>query len=83
MSFTICKFSASVKDYTLVRAVHRGGAAEAVAPPPRKLNLQFLFYFKYIGQDKSCLIFKYIGPSARLPPWEKNPAYGPDFGILY
>ena len=55
----------------------QGGAEGAVAPPQRKLNLQSLFYFKYIGQDKSCLIFKYIGSSARLPPWQKNPAYGP------
>ena len=50
------------------------GAAGAVAPQ-RKLNLQFLFYFKYIGQNKSCLIFEYT-------PWQKNPAYGPAFHTL-
>ena len=55
-----------------------GGAAVAVAPPPqRKLNLQFLLYSKYIGQDKSCLIFKYIGTLSSFPPWQKSPAYGP------
>ena len=52
------------------------GAAGAVAPR-RKLNLQFLFYFKYIGQDKSCFIFKYIGALSSFAPWQKNSAYGP------
>ena len=39
----------------------RGGGSRGSCPPQRNLNLQFLFYFKYIGQDKRCLIFKYIG----------------------
>ena len=50
------------------RAVHRGGGAEMAVAPQRKLNLQFLFYFKYIGQDKSCLIFKYIGALRSFAP---------------
>ena len=62
-----------------VRAVHRGGGGQQgrLPPPQRKLNLQSLFYFKYIGQDKSCLIFKHIGVLSSFAPWQKNPAYGP------
>ena len=56
-----------------------GRAAGAVAPPPpqRKLNLQFLFYFKYIGQDKSCLIFKYIGALNSFAPLAKKSCVWP------
>ena len=54
-----------------------GGAAAAVAPPQRKLNLQFLSYFKYIGQDKSCLIFKYIGAFSSFAPLAKKSCVRP------
>ena len=54
-----------------------GGGQQGQLHPQRRLNLQFLFYFKYIEQDKSCLIFKYIGTLSSFAPWQKNPAYGP------
>ena len=55
-----------------------GGGSRAVAPPPqRKLNLQFLFYFKYIGQNKSCLIFKYIGALSSFAPLAKKSCVRP------
>ena len=58
------------------RTQRGGGAAGAVAPQ-RKLNLQFLFYFKYIGQDKSCLIFKYIGALSSFAPLAKKSCVRP------
>ena len=66
----LCFMSQSAK------AVHTGGAAGAVAPQS-KLNLQFLVYFKYIGQDKSCLIFKYIGALSSFAPLAKKSCVRP------
>ena len=43
----------------------------------RKFNLQFLFYFKYIGQDKSCFIFKYIGALSSFAPLAKKSCVRP------
>ena len=37
------------------------GRQQGQLPPQRRLNLLFLFYFKYIRQNKSCVIFNYIG----------------------
>ena len=51
-----------------IRAVHRGGQQGQLSPPPEKITLAILFYFKYVGQDKSCLIFKYIGALSSFAP---------------
>ena len=69
---------ASIKDDGKGRTQRGGGgvAAGAVASQ-RKLNLQFLFYFKYIGQDKSCLIFKYIGTLSSFAPLAKKSCVRP------
>ena len=49
-----------------------GGGQQGQLPPQRKLNLQFLFYFKYIRQEKNCLIFKYIGVLSSFAPLAKK-----------
>ena len=54
-----------------------GGEAAGAVAPQRKFNLQFLFYFKYIGQDKSCLIFKYIGALSSFAPLAKKSCVRP------
>ena len=60
-----------------------GGGQQGQLPPQRKSNLQFLFYFKYIGQDKSCLIFKYIGVLSSFAPLAKKSCVRPCLALIF